>query len=145
MIPTLEAAKNYIYSINFEDIIKKMVDFEGWTLRDANETCFHYRNFLFLKKKYWHKPLTPSNDLDNFWHNHILDTKKYTEDCEAIFGEYLHHNPYFGIDEKTDQDDLKKSLKNTLEMYFNEFGFQIPLTRSQYPRIVYYMMKKLNI
>ncbi|MBF4254538.1 hypothetical protein EA007_27345, partial [Vibrio anguillarum] len=31
------------------------------------------------------------------WHMHILDTRAYMRDCDTLFGEYLHHYPYFGM------------------------------------------------
>jgi hypothetical protein len=32
--------------------------------------------------------------LDDLWHEHILDTQKYKEDCESVFGKFIHHNPH---------------------------------------------------
>jgi hypothetical protein len=32
-------------------------------------------------------------ELDNLWHEHILDTRKYEIDCRNIFGSIIHHNP----------------------------------------------------
>ena len=32
-----------------------------------------------------------NGDMDTVWHCHILQTQKYTQDCLAIFGHYLHH------------------------------------------------------
>lgn len=37
--------------------------------------------------------LQPTHVVDIFWHTHILFTRKYFKDCEAIFGQYLHHEP----------------------------------------------------
>jgi hypothetical protein len=35
----------------------------------------------------------PSRLVDEAWHEFILDTRAYSEFCEAAFGEYLHHTP----------------------------------------------------
>ena len=35
----------------------------------------------------------PDRIVDIVWHTHILFTEKYHEDCETLFGEYLHHRP----------------------------------------------------
>lgn len=35
----------------------------------------------------------PTPDVDKFWHHHILDTKKYAQDCNNMFGYFLHHQP----------------------------------------------------
>jgi hypothetical protein len=34
------------------------------------------------------------------WHAHILDTKKYMVDCQAIFGRFIHHVPNYGVHSK---------------------------------------------
>jgi hypothetical protein len=35
----------------------------------------------------------PSQDVDEFWHTHILDTEKYAGDCGSYFGRFIHHHP----------------------------------------------------
>lgn len=35
----------------------------------------------------------PNQDVDDFWHQHILNTKMYLKDCEYLFGFILHHDP----------------------------------------------------
>ncbi|WP_131795795.1 hypothetical protein [Fluoribacter gormanii] len=37
--------------------------------------------------------LQPEPIADIVWHVHILFTKKYHDDCNSIFGQYLHHQP----------------------------------------------------
>src|ERR1700722_5513920 len=53
----------------------------------------HYKRWLFLRRKHEGKQLPPTGDIDILWHAHILDTSRYREDCELIFGYYLHHYP----------------------------------------------------
>src|SRR5215207_2821612 len=98
----LEESVQYIEAIDFRPIIDKLSMQMGWSRDHALEICDMYRKFLFLKKKYGHEySLPPSEDIDEFWHMHILDTKNYRKDCEAIFGYYLDHYPYLGIDRAT--------------------------------------------
>jgi hypothetical protein len=52
-----------------------------------------YKLFLQLCKLYPQESLGISEKADKFWHYHILDTRKYMQDCDIIFGHYLHHNP----------------------------------------------------
>ena len=95
----LEQAEAYINAIDFSAIIEKMVHQQGWRKKDVWHICRVYRRFLFLKKKYGHQyKLPPSEEIDVFWHHHILDAEKYQKDCQAIFGTYLEHYPYLGID-----------------------------------------------
>ena len=35
----------------------------------------------------------PSREVDEAWHEFILDTREYSGFCAAAFGEYLHHTP----------------------------------------------------
>lgn len=132
LIPSLEMAKSYIYSINFSSIIDKLVNYNGWIRKEAEITCELYRNFLYLNKKYGHeyRHLPPSEDIDEFWHNHILDTQKYEIDCYCIFGKFFHHYPYLGIDSQSNFEDLNRAFETTQELYFKEFGSYISPTYS---------------
>jgi hypothetical protein len=56
------------------------------------------------------------------WHFHILDTRAYHQDCESVFGHYLHHFPYFGMRGEEDAQNLKKSFDNTQVLYFQTFS-----------------------
>jgi hypothetical protein len=66
--------------------------------------------------------LPPSLEIDFIWHAHILDTKKYSEDSVRIFGHYLHHDPYFGLNGKEDENLLIRSFGLTQQLYYEEFG-----------------------
>jgi hypothetical protein len=68
--------------------------------------------------------ILPSKDVDEFWHTHILQTMKYADDCQAVFGAFLHHNPHIG---KLSQADLNKRTEHaekTRQFYEREFGAQ---------------------
>lgn len=52
-----------------------------------------YLRFWALKKTYKDKHIIPSLYLDKLWHLHILDTKKYREDCERLLGAFWDHSP----------------------------------------------------
>jgi hypothetical protein len=132
----LNEAKQYIDAINFQPIINKLVS-GGWLESDAIATTDQYRKYLFLNVKYPDQIIPPSDDIDELWHNHILDTHLYIKDCDALFGKYKHHYPYFGIDEKSDMNDLNKAFNNTKELYLKEFGEELVATKSQYPTFIY--------
>lgn len=146
MQDNLEEIKTYIDSINFSQIIDKLVNYNGWLKEDAETTCLQYRRFLYLNRKYFfqkQEALPPSEDIDEFWHAHILDTKIYMKDCQAIFGQYLHHYPYFGIDEKSDKKTLYLAFDQTKALYLQEFNEPLVATRSQYPKFIYFLIKKI--
>lgn len=146
MLDDLNEIKKYIDSIDFTQVIDKMVNYNGWMKEDAEKTCLQYRRFLYLNRKYCFKKveaLPPSEDIDEFWHSHILDTKAYMKDCQAIFGQYLHHYPYFGIDDKSDKGALYLAFEKTKALYFQEFGEAIVATRSKFPFFIYFLLKKI--
>src|SRR5437762_2684602 len=114
----LAAAKKYIYTIDFSLIIEKMVKQDGWNKKAALHACELYRNFLYLNKKYADsRILPPSEDMDEFWHYHILDTKKYVTDCQHIFGFYFHHYPYLVLDHQLNQDELHQAFSVTQQLH----------------------------
>ncbi len=54
---------------------------------------------LALKQYYCVALLDPLNEhavssaIDDFWHAHIIDTRKYVSFCDDVFGQYIHHSP----------------------------------------------------
>ena len=92
-----------ISEIDFTMIKLKLQDKEeglGWAKRQCNEAEIEYTRFLALKRTYPEKEIVPTKTIDAFWHQHILDTAKYAEDCQTVFGYFLHHYPYFGMNGK---------------------------------------------
>jgi hypothetical protein len=66
----------------------------GWTPEQAAEAEADYRRFLYLMYRYPTQIMVPwSINLDLFWHEHILDTEKYSKDCQRLFGRFIHHDP----------------------------------------------------
>jgi hypothetical protein len=95
---------------------------EGWTREFVERMELEYKRFLTLLAKYPHEPIAPGKEVDRFWHAHILDTQKYVEDCERVFGHYLHHFPYFGMRGADDAEALAAAGARTRELYDAEFG-----------------------
>lgn len=95
---------------------------EGWSATRANAVEAEYRRFLFLMKKYPDAGASPTVDVDTFWHYHILDTMKYARDCEQVFGYFLHHYPYVGIGEGSDEGEHVQAGERMREIYEAEFG-----------------------
>lgn len=97
---------------------------KGWTPEEAVVAVKWYKRFLALAAKYPERTLIPSVLVDEVWHQHVLDTRQYPEDCKAIFGEFLHHNPYFGSTEEGARL-LDMAFAATNELYRIEFGEDI--------------------
>src|SRR5579871_126327 len=77
-----------------------MMEKHGWTRERADAAREEYVRFLTLLQMRPGFMLVPwldaegRDDLDQFWHQHILDTQKYAKDCKAVFGRMIHHNPH---------------------------------------------------
>ena len=95
---------------------------EGWSERRATAVEAEYRRFLFLTKTYPNEMVSPTMDVDMFWHYHILDTMKYARDCEALFGNFLHHYPYVGMGIGADDSERVQAGERMREMYEAQFG-----------------------
>ena len=97
-------------------------DGPNWSLNKAETLEVWYRRFLYLSSIYNDKVIVPSKEIDIFWHTHILDTQKYMSDCEALFGKYIHHFPYFGMRGRKDREHLEKAFLETEELFLLHFG-----------------------
>ena len=96
---------------------------KSWTTERADDCERFYK--MFLKLHVICSPgtrIVPTKEIDEMWHAHILDTRKYHQDCERIFGWYLHHFPYFGLRSKEDADSLQRSFSNTCALFMEYFG-----------------------
>jgi hypothetical protein len=93
-----------------------------WTDQLIAETETNYRRFLALKMLHPSTHLSVNKTLDEYWHQHILDTRKYAADCEEVFGQFLHHYPYFGM---ADEDEWQENLDTfayTQQIWQEAFG-----------------------
>lgn len=111
--------------VDFTMIKLKLQDTEegkGWSEEQCEEAEKEYKKFLALKRTYPNKDIVPNHMVDEFWHRHILDTAKYVEDCELIFGYFLHHFPYFGMNGKQDAQNLTDAFEETKELYQLHFN-----------------------
>ena len=80
-----------------------------------------YKRFLALKvaaRDFDASVLSPPQDLDTIWHAHILDTKHYRIVCDALGGNFIHHNPNGGADAVA--RDARR--QNALTHYEQSFG-----------------------
>ncbi|TMG89529.1 MAG: hypothetical protein E6H72_12250 [Betaproteobacteria bacterium] len=114
-----------IQALDLDPIKFKLMDPEegqGWSREYVNQMAIEYKRFLTLSVKYSEETIAPSKDVDKFWHGHILDTMKYAEDCQNVFGYFLHHFPYFGMRGEEDAANLAEAGRTTKRLYEKEFG-----------------------
>jgi hypothetical protein len=114
-----------IDALDLDPIKLKLMNAEeghGWSREYADSMEVAYKRFLTLSVTHPEETLAPSKDVDRFWHGHILDTLKYAEDCEKVFGYFLHHFPYFGMRGDEDAANLAAAAERTRELYQQEFA-----------------------
>lgn len=95
--PLCSAFVHELDDINFDEIAYFLTDPNqglGWNLTKATQGINAYRRFLLLKYLYPTEELIPSEDVEQVWRSHILNTRKYRSDCYQLFGYYLDYFPY---------------------------------------------------
>ena len=121
----IEKAFNLLEETNFKMLKAKLQDNEeglGWSIEQCDIVEQDYKRFLALKFAYPDEEIVPNQEVDKFWHYHILDTQAYARDCELIFGYFVHHFPYFGMRGEQDLRDLHTAFADTTALYKNHFG-----------------------
>ena len=122
---TLEQTIAAIEALDLEPIKFKATrqeDGYGWSPEYAERMAQAYKRYLILHAKYPDATLAPDQDTDRFWHMHILDTRKYAADCDAIFGHFLHHFPYLGLRGEDDAHALEVAFEKMKALLAVEFG-----------------------
>ena len=111
-----------IIALDLEPVRKKFAFKKNWwwlLTRSPMNVERQYRQFLYLIATNPGKTVVPwSHDLDDFWHEHILHTEKYAQDCQAIMGGFIHHNPH--LPEGSPAHTL--AFSQTRDMYVLAFG-----------------------
>ncbi|MFM2357397.1 MAG: hypothetical protein RJA61_134 [Candidatus Parcubacteria bacterium] len=111
--------------LDLRDVKRKLMEPEpegkGWTQDQADEAEKWYRRYIATIIKYPNATShVPNGPIDTFWHQHILDTAAYRDDCAHILGYFLDHYPYFGLNgDAKERDD---SFDETNQLYIAMFG-----------------------
>jgi hypothetical protein len=101
---------------------------EGWPLERVEAAETEYRRFLYLLKAFPKVEMAPLKDVDTFWHYHILDTMKYARDCEQIFGYFVHHYPYLGMEGENGLELQQQAAERIRELY--QATFNVPYAQA---------------
>lgn len=120
---SVDNALALVSSIDLSKISAKLQSHYGVSGDDVEVMSDLYRKWLALHMCYPNAELTPNELLDEYWHAHILDTRAYSRDCEKLFGFYLHHYPYFGLEGDEQARDAGFDLTNAL--FKKHFGAEL--------------------
>ncbi|WP_416671930.1 glycine-rich domain-containing protein [Egbenema bharatensis] len=93
-----------------------------WTKTKTVKAISRYLRFLYLVHQYPSLQLAPTYEIDQVWHQHILDTQKYAADCQWLFGRLIHHFPYFGVRNSADRHALLQAHAVTQALHLKHFG-----------------------
>lgn len=124
-----------------KDIWNKILDFEindalssftftdrlarenNWSLEYSHRAVFEYKKFIFLIVISDFSQ-TPSDQIDQVWHLHLLYTKSYWIDfCKHTLNRHIHHGPTKGAEQR---GLFKTQYSRTLKFYEKTFGEKPP-------------------
>ncbi|MEM0576876.1 glycine-rich domain-containing protein [Flavobacterium polysaccharolyticum] len=109
-------------SLSFTDRLARE---NGWTIEYSIRVIIEYKKFIFLLTIANH-PVTPSDQVDQVWHLHLLYTQSYWEDfCEKIIKRKIHHGPTKGG--ATEKAKYTNWYEKTKELYLVTFKIQAPM------------------
>jgi hypothetical protein len=116
-----------IQALDLESVKVRVMDAElgeGWTREYAESIEAAYKTYLTMLVKHQDcaEEIMLSKDVDEFWHTHILQTMKYADDCQQVFGTFLHHNPHIGERTAADLEQRTAMAEKTRSLYEREFG-----------------------
>ncbi|HEX4606533.1 MAG TPA: hypothetical protein VH724_21215 [Candidatus Angelobacter sp.] len=105
-------AKQHIRNLDLESVRANLVEKRGWSPEQAQQVESDYKRFLYaLAHGHKHDILSPpTKEVDEFWHQHILDTRKYREDCNTVFGHYVDHTPGLSAENQRKADAKREQI-----------------------------------
>lgn len=120
----ISSAIDKVNVLDFSPINQKLrtVDENFWTNENLQIAEGLYKKFLTLRLLDKDAILVPTEVIDEYWHQHILDTRKYQADCNQLFGGMLHHDPYFGLKDEEERQLNLQAFENTQRLWQEVFG-----------------------
>lgn len=110
---------------------KRLARENRWAHWFALEVIDEYKKFLYLKVRADH-PVTPSVQVDQAWHLHLIYTRLYWDDFAKDMPFEFHHDPHKGS--MAESEKLTDLYSKTLESYQRIFGMDPPVNIWPEPR-----------
>lgn len=108
-------------SMTFTDRLCREND---WSISYGVRAVLEYKRFMFLACASGH-PCTPSDEVDQVWHLHLLYTQSYWKEwCAKVMGKEIHHGPTKGGGEE--REKYEDWYQRTKQSYLTFFGKEPP-------------------
>ncbi|MFK7887145.1 MAG: hypothetical protein AB8G16_09810 [Gammaproteobacteria bacterium] len=95
----------------------------SWSDDYAARAIMEYKKFVYLALVA-EQSATPSDEVDQVWHLHLLYTRDYWGDFATVLGEPLHHGPTPGG--SAARANYRDAYRQTLALYQTQFGERPP-------------------
>lgn len=113
--------------------VKRLARENNWTISYSQRAIEEYKNFIYLCMATGHA-CTPSDEVDQVWHLHMLYTSSYFERlCKQILRKTIAHEPTRGGSQEGEK--FHDWYAKTLESYEKEFGKKPPMDIWPAPKI----------
>lgn len=125
---------------DFKLAVEKLLELKGglWDSSRAQTAVLNYKRYMALTKALGGVQLVPNGDIDEIWHMHILDTRAYLNDCNELFGKFLHHFPYFGMlgeENRNQWLDVQSQSQSLWQELFGEALYGPTLEAQKCPQV----------
>lgn len=120
----VQAALNIMEKWDFSLTKRKLQETENsnWSDERVYKAVEDYKKYLAVTKALDGVQLVPNADIDEVWHYHIMDTRRYVEDCKILFGGFLHHYPFYGMLGEDNKNDWLENQKNSNALWISLFN-----------------------
>ena len=81
-----------IADMDLSPVVTQLVTYLGWSAERAAAAEQRYRRFFYLKATLPEGNASPTTEIDEFWHQHILNTRRYASDSQRIYDRFIHHS-----------------------------------------------------
>lgn len=115
-----EVSKRAIQELDLAFVERRLVRCDGYTVERAREAIDLYRCVLTLMVENSGRAIVPPKGADDALHAHILHTRRYADDMQAIFGGFLHHDP-----EEVASPSYNEARDFTRQAFLDRFGLTI--------------------
>lgn len=91
-----------------------------WTKEFTDQAIFEYKKFMYLAATSDFM-VSPSEIIDNVWHQHLIFTQSYQDFCNII-GKQIQHIP--STHNREEFEKFKQAKERTIKFYERDFGKQ---------------------